>query len=105
MFYDIKSIFNYWKIYCNIYVVSVIKCVNILKELSEAVIFRKNKINVKNYYYLINEHHRLNKEYFKVAHAKTKRKYELLKLFNENLVIVEYKQKELFIRDKKRNYV
>ena len=35
MFYDIKSIFNYWKIYCNIYVVSVIKCVNILKELTK----------------------------------------------------------------------
>ena len=81
MFYDIKSIFNYWKIYCNIYVVSVIKCVNILKELTKTVSFN-NKLDVKNYYYLINEHHRLNKEYFKVAHTKTRKKYELLKLFN-----------------------
>ena len=104
MFYDIKSIFNYWKIYCNTYVVSVIKCINILQELSEAVIFRKNKINVKNYYYLIKEHDRLNKEYFKIGH-KTRKKYELLKLFNEKLIIIEYKQKELLIRDKKRKCV
>jgi hypothetical protein len=102
MFYDIKSIFNYWKIYCNTYVVSVIKCINILQELSEAVTFRKNKINVKNYYYLIKEHDRLNKEYFKIKNAKTKKKYELLKLFNENLVIVEYKQKELLTIINKR---
>ena len=101
MFYDIKSIFNYWKIYCNIYVVSVIKCVNILKELTKNVIFN-NTLNIKKYYFLINEHHMLNKEYFKVAHAKTKRKYELLKLFNENLVIVEYKQKELLTIINKR---
>lgn len=104
MFYDIKSIFNYWKIYCNTYVVSVIKCVNILEELSEAVAFSNNNLNVKHYYYLINEHHRLNTEYFKVAH-KTRKKYELLKLFNENLVIVEYKQKDLLLKDKKRKCV
>jgi hypothetical protein len=104
MFYDIKSIFNHWKIYCNTYVVSVIKCVNILEELTKTVPFN-NKLDVKKYYYLINEHDRLNKEYFKVAHAKTRKKYELIKLFNENLVIVEYKQKELLIRDKKRKCV
>jgi hypothetical protein len=103
MFYDIKSIFNYWKIYCNIYVVSVIKCVNILKELTKTVPFN-NKLDVKKYYYLINEHHRLNKEYFKIGH-KTRKKYELLKLFNEKLIIIEYKQKELLIRDKKRKCV
>lgn len=103
MFYDIKSIFNYWKVYCNTYVVSVIKCVNILEELTKTVPFNNN-LDVKKYYYLINEHNRLNKEYFKIGH-KTRKKYELLKLFNEKLIIIEYKQKELLIRDKKRKCV
>ena len=52
MFYDINSIFNYWKIYCNTYVVSVIKCVSILEELTVTVPF-SNTIDAKNYYYLI----------------------------------------------------
>lgn len=43
----------------------------------------------------------LNKEYFKVAHTKTRKNMNYLNC----LIIVEYKLKELFIRDKKRNYV
>ena len=95
MFYDIKSIFNYWKIYINNYVVNITKTITILDELS--LEYRKNNISfetyTKTFTYLTTNNVKLKKEYFNVKKIKSRRKYQLIKDFNNTLLIIENKHK------------
>jgi len=95
MFYDIKSIFNYWKIYINNFVVNITKVIVILDELS--LEYRKNNISfetyIKTFTYLTTNNVKLKKEYFNVKKIKSRRKYQLLKDFNDILSKIENEHK------------
>lgn len=95
MFYDIKSIFNYWKIYINNYVVNITKSIVILDELSLQYI--ENNISfdkyTKTFTYLTTNNVKLKKEYFNVKKIKSRRKYQLIKDFNDTLLIIENEHK------------
>jgi len=95
MFYDIKSIFNYWKIYINNFVVSITKSIIILDELS--LQYTKNNISfetyTKTFTYLTTNNVKLKKEYFNVKKIKSRRKYQLIKDFNDTLSTIENEHK------------
>lgn len=95
MFYDIESIFNYWKIYINNYVVNITKSIVILDELSLQYI--ENNISfdkyTKTFTYLTTMNVKLKNEYFNVKRIKSRRKYQLIKDYNDTLLTVENEHK------------
>ena len=95
MFYDIESIFSYWKGYISKYVVSTIKCISILDEISQQYITDTISYNTykKTYTYLLQNHKMLKNEYFNVKEIKSRRKFELIKDYNSTLSIIENEHK------------
>lgn len=95
MFYDIKSIFNYWKIYINNYVVNITKSIVILDELSLQYI--ENNISfdkyTKTFTYLTTNNAKIKNEYFNVKKIKSRRKYQLIKDYNDTLLTIENEHK------------
>ena len=95
MFYDIQSIFNYWKGYINKYIVSITKCISILDEISDEYVenYISFKTYNKKYKYLLEKHKMIKKEYFNDKKIKSQRKFELIKDYNSTLSIIESKLK------------
>ena len=95
MFYDIESIFNYWKGHISKYLVSTTKCITTLEEISDNYV--ENYISFttysKKYKKLLENHKMIKKEYFNGKEIKSRRKFELIKDYNSTLSIIENKLK------------
>jgi hypothetical protein len=95
MFYDIESIFSYWKGHISKYIVSTTKCINILDEISDDYVanYISFKTYSKKYNNLLENHKMIKKEYFNDKEIKSRRKFELIKDYNSTLSIIENKLK------------
>lgn len=95
MFYDIESIFSYWKGHISKYIVSTTKCITTLEEISDNYV--ENYISFttysKKYKKLLENHKMIKKEYFNDKEIKSRRKFELIKDYNSTLSIIENKLK------------
>lgn len=95
MFYDIESIFSYWKGHISKYIVSTTKCINTLDEISDDYVenYISFKTYSKKYNNLLENHKMIKKEYFNEKEIKSRRKFELIKDYNTTLAFIENKLK------------
>lgn len=95
MFYDIESIFSYWKGHISKYIVSTTKCITTLEEISDNYVenYISFKTYSKKYNNLLENHKMIKKEYFNGKEIKSRRKFELIKDYNSTLSIIENKLK------------
>jgi hypothetical protein len=100
MFYDIKSIFNYWKSYINKLIIDILKCINCLKNLLDLFIYNKisYKIYCKKYNVLLNNHNLLKKEYLNNRYV-SKKKFNLINEYNTLLLDIENNYNKLFYKN------